>query len=247
MPADASCLPCAVVELRQYTLHPGQRDVLIDLFEREFVDSQEAVGMTLFGQFRDLDAPDRFVWLRGFADMPSRAEALNAFYGGPVWQAHRAAANATMIDSDNVLLLRPASRGSGFPVPARPAGDAAREGVVVATLCHFDAPVDTAALGTLTGTLLPMLERAGARVLATLVTENAPNTFPRLPVREGEHVLAWFSAFDSVEAHARHVDALASDAAWRNAWRAFAQGMQQRDTLRLAPTPRSRLPEETRA
>ena len=33
---------CPIVELRQYTLHPGQRDVLIDLFDREFVESQEA-------------------------------------------------------------------------------------------------------------------------------------------------------------------------------------------------------------
>jgi hypothetical protein len=60
---------CPVVELRQYTLRPGQRDVLVELFDREFVESQEAVGMELIGQFRDLDRPDRFVWLRGFPDM----------------------------------------------------------------------------------------------------------------------------------------------------------------------------------
>jgi hypothetical protein len=100
---------CPVVELRQYTLHPGQRDVLISLFDREFVESQEAVGMTVLGQFRDLDDPDRFVWLRGFDDMPHRAEALGRFYGGPIWKAHREQANATMIDSDDVLLLRPGS------------------------------------------------------------------------------------------------------------------------------------------
>src|SRR2546430_190343 len=29
---------CPIVELRQYTLHPGKRDVLIDLFDREFVE-----------------------------------------------------------------------------------------------------------------------------------------------------------------------------------------------------------------
>jgi NIPSNAP len=103
-----------VVELRQYTLHPGQRDVLIDLFDREFVETQEEVGIKVIGQFRELDHPDRFVWLRGFRDMTSRAKALNDFYGGPVWKAHREAANATMIDSDNVLLLRPALSTSGF-------------------------------------------------------------------------------------------------------------------------------------
>ncbi len=56
---------CPIVELRQYTLHPGKRDVLIDLFDREFVESQEALGMKVIGQFRDLDNPNRFVWLRG--------------------------------------------------------------------------------------------------------------------------------------------------------------------------------------
>ena len=79
-----------VVELRQYTLRPGQRDVLINLFDRELVESQEAAGMAIVGQFRDLDDPDRFVWIRGFASMPARARALASFYGGPVWKAHAA-------------------------------------------------------------------------------------------------------------------------------------------------------------
>ena len=86
----------SIVELRQYTLHPGQRDVLIGLFEQEFVESQESLAMPILGTFRDLDKPDRFVWLRGFQDMAARAPALKAFYEGPVWQAHRNAANATM-------------------------------------------------------------------------------------------------------------------------------------------------------
>ena len=76
-----------VVELRQYTLQPGQRDVLIDLFDREFVESQEAAGMAIVGQFRDLDDPDRFVWLRGFPTCRPGPRA-GRFYGGPAWQAH---------------------------------------------------------------------------------------------------------------------------------------------------------------
>src|SRR5436309_8091213 len=87
---------CAVLELRQYTLHPGKRDTLIELFEREFVESQEAVGAQIVGTFRDLDRPDRFVWIRGFAGMEPRRAALQAFYFGPVWKAHREAANATI-------------------------------------------------------------------------------------------------------------------------------------------------------
>src|SRR5450432_2088836 len=102
----SECKPAARFLSCAITLSgPGLRDVLIELFEREFIESQEALGMTLVGQFRDLDNPDRFVWLRGFADMTIRAQALEAFYSGPIWRAHRAAANETMIDSDNVLLL----------------------------------------------------------------------------------------------------------------------------------------------
>src|SRR6188768_2953943 len=105
---------CAVVELRQYTLHSGQRETLIDVFDREFVETQESVGARVIGQFRDAGRPDRFVWLRGFADMARRAEALGAFYGGPAWAAHSSVANATMREFDDVLLLRPAWEGSGI-------------------------------------------------------------------------------------------------------------------------------------
>jgi hypothetical protein len=135
---------CPIVELRQYTLHPGKRDVLIDLFDREFVESQEILGMYVIGQFRDLDNPDRFVWLRGFRNMTERLEGLTAFYSGPVWKKHCETANATMIDSDNVLLLRPARPSSGFLI-----GNIKRSrwgetdipgSVVLAIIYYFDKP-----------------------------------------------------------------------------------------------------------
>src|SRR5258708_23110827 len=107
---------CPIVELRQYTLHPGKRDVLIDLFDREFVESQEALGMKVIGQFRDLNNPNRFVWLRGFRDMPSRALALKDFYGGGVWEGPRGASPSTVIGSGNILLFLPRAPTSGFPV-----------------------------------------------------------------------------------------------------------------------------------
>ena len=105
---------CAVLELRQYTLKPGRRDALIDIFDRHFIESQEALGMSVVGQFRDRRRPDRFVWLRGFSDMESRRNALAAFYDGPIWGAHKAKANDTMLDSDNVLLLKPARPDLAF-------------------------------------------------------------------------------------------------------------------------------------
>src|SRR5262245_51016529 len=69
-----------VIELRQYKIVPGRRDAMIGLFEREFVESQEAVGARLVGQYRDMDDANRFTWIRGFSDMTTRAQALNAFY-----------------------------------------------------------------------------------------------------------------------------------------------------------------------
>jgi len=234
-----------VVELRQYTLHPGQRDVLVDLFEREFVESQEACGMQLIGQFRDLDAPDRFVWVRGFPDMETRAAALAAFYDGPAWRAHRAAANATMVDSDNVLLLRPAAACAGFAVDGmRPPQGAAQAdgGLVVATLYAFDAAVDVDFLDFFARRLRPAFATAGAHVLASFMTEPAANTFPRLPVREGEHVFAWFSRFADVAAHERYRAALVASPGWRELAGELSRQLQAPpEVLRLLPTPRSLL------
>lgn len=242
-PATATTTAPGIIELRQYQLHPGRRDALVDLFEREFVETQEAVGMRLIGQFLDRDHDDRFVWLRGFADMPARAEALAAFYGGPVWKAHRDAANATMLDSDDVLLLRPVYLADGFtPGTGRrpPTGSVSTpDGLVVATLCHFDRPIDDDLLARVQPGLLAALDRAGAPALMVLASEYAANNFPALPVREGEHVLAWLQCFADEAAWQRHRAALAATPAWAEPGRLSTREPQ---VLRLAPTPRSLLP-----
>jgi hypothetical protein len=235
---------CPIVELRQYTLHPGQRDVLIDLFEREFVESHEAVGMELIGLLRDLDRPERFVWLRGFRDMPSRADALGAFYGGPVWAAHRAAANATMIDSDDVLLLRPATPASGFPATGDRPAPASAPGcdLVVATIYHLRAPADVGFVDRFSGPVTAALRAAGTAVVASFVTEGSANTFPALPVREGESVFVWFARFPSQEAYAAQVAALDRSPGWRDAMAALRPSFaKEPELLRLSPTLRSKL------
>ena len=193
-----------IVELRRYTLHPGQRDTLIELFDREFVETQEAVGMRVIGQFRDLDDANRFVWLRGFDDMPSRAEGLQAFYGGPVWQAHRNAANATMRDSDDVYLLRPAWTGAGIDkdLPARgtPGGSARPAGLLDASVFPLRTPAGHDLLTLCRDVFSPVLREHGAQRVGWYVTEASPNNFPRLPVREGEPVLLGLALFDDLSA-----------------------------------------------
>jgi hypothetical protein len=238
---------CPVVELRQYTLKPGMRDVLIELFEQEFIETQEAVGMTLIGQFRDLDNPDRFVWLRGFDNMAMRAQALRDFYGGPVWNAHCEAANETMIDSDNVLLLRPARPDSGFSLEnAERQAPGAREnprGLVVATIYHLKNGTGHDLVDFFGRAIQSELTKAGASIVAYLVTENHPNTFPALPVRETANVFAWFSVFPDETAYEQHAAALADSIDWRNnlAEEVTARLKEGPEILRLLPTPRSRL------
>jgi hypothetical protein len=224
-----------ILELRQYTLHDGQRDTLINLFEREFVESQEALGMKVIGTFRDLDRPNRFVWLRGFRDMDSRLAGLTAFYGGPVWRAHRDAANATMIDSDNVLLLHAAGTGAEFALPdTRPAlGAAACAGLIIAVIDYLDAPPREALLQFETQ-VKPRLRKAGIPLLAWFVPEKAANNFSQLPVREHEQVLVWFVRFNNE----------ADFAARKSQFVAAAQPLapfvsRASDVLKLAPTSRS--------
>ena len=189
------------------------RDALIELFEREFIETQEATGMIVLGQFRDLDDPDRFVWLRGFSDMANRATALQEFYGGPVWKAHRDAANATMIDSDDVLLLRPARSDSAFSltnVTRQPRGSTEpARGVLVVTIYHLAATTGDDFTDFFERDLRPVLEHTGTSLLASFVTERHPNTFPSLRVREDVNVFVWFSVFPNRTAWDRHAKAFA--------------------------------------
>jgi hypothetical protein len=256
-----------VLELRQYTLHPGMRDTLIQIFEDHFIEGQEACGMRIIGQFRDLDDLDRFVWLREFDGMDARAQALDAFYTGPVWLTQRDAANATMIDWRDVLLLKPASGETGFAFdatqraaaqPGQPAqsgrGEASAQpalaqsglpgGILIATIYTLDpqqGPTSAAFATWFRETAVPRLAQAGISVLAQLVTESAPNSYPRLPVREGEQVFVWFAAYPDRASHVAAVRDLERQHAWRDevspALRTLTKGEPQQ--LALSPTRRS--------
>jgi quinol monooxygenase YgiN len=236
-----------VVELRQYRLRPGQRDVLVELFDREFVESQEAEGMAVVGQFRDLDDPDRFVWIRGFASMPARARALAAFYGGAAWKANSAQANATMADTDDVLLLRPVTAQAGFPDPAAPrpvtADISAGKSRILVTLCFGDRPFDSSFTGLFDRLVRPVLTETGATPIARLLTEYAQNTFPALPVRSGEHVFAWLARFASQDDLGRHLARLQQSEQWRDSVLPALSALLTKapQQLRLAPTARSLL------
>jgi hypothetical protein len=186
-----------VVELRQYTLQPGKRNTLIDLFDGHFIEPQEAAGMSLIGQFRDVDDPDRFVWLRGFSDMNVRVAGLQAFYGGPVWKEHRDAANETMVDSDNVLLLRPVRAASAFP------DDRIVKSFYAVEIFYLRERVDTEFVDAFESRILPKL-RDHASIAAYFVTCTRANNFPALPIRSDENVLVWFATFPDRDSYDRY-------------------------------------------
>lgn len=149
--------------------------------------------MLPIGHYRDVDDPDSFVWFRGFPDMERRRRALEAFYfESEAWRANRNAANATMIDSDNVLLLRALSAGgfdlSGLERPAAGAGPA--PAFVPVSVLMLERRADAALLSAFSKRVIEELRQDAARV-ASFVTEEHPNTFPRLPVRENEFALVF--------------------------------------------------------
>ena len=179
--------------------------------------------------------------------MVSRAHALQEFYGGPVWKEHRETANTTMIDSDNVLLLRPASPASGFSREGRhrpsPGAKAIPKELIVTTIYYFDAPVNAGFVDFFEQTIKPAMAETGAAVLAYFVTEHSENTFPALPVREGENVFVWFSRFNDPVAYDLHVAALARSPHWRDEILKELVSRLKRapEVLKLLPTSRSLL------
>jgi hypothetical protein len=154
--------------------------------------------------------------------METRTRALEAFYGGPVWKEHGPAANATMVDHTNVLLLKPAGRTAGFRFDPRlrpePESPVIAGGVVIATIDHLSGPAvpDAAAVPG---------DAREAAVLARLVTEPARNPFVRLPVREDANVLVTFFSYATADAY--HPSPV------------LGPGVHRREHLRLQPTRRS--------
>ncbi|GKT20254.1 NIPSNAP family protein [Acidovorax sp. SUPP3334] len=198
--------------------------------------------MRVIGQFIDQDRPDLFVWLRGFADMPARQRALTAFYGGPVWAAHRDAANATMVDSDNVLLLRPAWIGAAADLPsmrAAPGATGLAPGLVFVNVFYLREPATPSLLDCCRSRMDPMLRAGGSRHTAWYVSDASPNTFPLLPVRQGESVLLGMALFDETAAF----DTFANGKAWeRDAAAILAPWLAKApEAHRLRPTARSAL------
>jgi hypothetical protein len=144
-----------------------------------------------------------------------------------------------MLDSANVLLLRPLPKSAGLLAPQRltPTG-------IVRISIHNLAEVPTQAFTDFfENAMRPMITEAGGTVLAELISETQPNDFLRLPVREHESVFVWLTRLADMDAETKFTQILARRSGWRDQapeslWPAL---MRKPEVLRLSPTPRSRL------
>ena len=228
-----------VVELRRYTVSPGQRARFAAWFDAYFPEAFEQLGAMVFGQFLERDAPDHFFWLRGYHDMLDRPVINSAFYYGPLWREHRTKVNAILPDSDNVLLMHAVA---GHPIPVLPAVDPVDEsggvhGILVVQLL----PVATGRADAVAAALADAAARyprEGVFDAGLLRTLDAPNNFPQLPVRTDGDWVAWIGMARDAGALARLE--VAMDAVERQL-DASGDLRARAERIVAAPTPRSRL------
>jgi hypothetical protein len=190
------------LELRNYVLRSGKRDVFIPYFENNFIGSQQDLGAHILGQYRVKGEDDHFFWLRGFGGMTTRSRYLPAFYYGPYWKAHRDTANAMLANNDNVNLLMPlVLRGdslvSGPGVPV----NSFRRNTGIAVVDFFVSNTKLDQLKKVfSGDYLSLLRRLGLTDYSLWVCEQGLNDFPRLPVFQDKNLLVMISYYPNEEA-----------------------------------------------
>lgn len=227
-------------ELRNYQTRPGKRDELIAMFETIFQDAYAAAGTIVAGSFCNLDDPDRFVWIRAFADGPSRGEALTHFYSSKAWLSNRDACNATLMDASDSLVL---NRIAGaLPLGADrhpPQGSPLPPSRILIAVYRFRSGTETAFLESFERTLRPRLALLGAAPDALLVSHEGKNFFPRQSVRN-DVVLVSVTRFADAPALHQFSARVGNDAGVQEALRLLRPFlMGDPALLRLSPTSRS--------
>lgn len=230
-----------VFEFRRYTIKAGERAHFARYFDSYFPEAFQQLGAIAVGQFFQRDHPLGFTWIRGFHDMDARAIVNSAFYYGPVWKEHKATLNGLMTDSDNVLLLEPLTPERSMSV--LPAVDPVREpdgaqGVVVAQIFAVKSG-EVRAFAAQAETTFAAYRAAGAREAGVLISLDAKNNFPQLPVRTDGPYLVWLGVVKDGNSLTTGFVPIAE----RSSKLLFATGLLRAtpETVVLNPTSRSRL------
>ena len=235
--ATAADQPIRVLELRNYVAKPGQRDKFISYFEANFVDSQNALGGYVLGQFRVEGAEDNFFWIRGFNDMASRSRYLPAFYRGEFWRQRRDYVNAMLINNDNVHLLKPLSLSEDRPDAAVNSNEfGKKKGLVVIDYYVANTRVKEL-VEFFKSKYLPFLE--GNHISTTAwVSELAENDFPGLPVFQDKNLLVTITPFKDEAEYRLKLKQLSADSN-RKLLTELREIVTTKTTVILHPTKKS--------
>lgn len=175
----------SLFELRSYSAQPGQRDALIGMFVSLFLDAYQASGARILGTFRSLDDPDRWVWIRAFADARSRGRVLDNFYGGEVWKRNAKACDALIANVGEAILLRAVRAEDLDELFAPPSGTPVPDSL-------YELVIYSLAAGQMLGPT------------ATFITDRSENSYPRQPVRSDSVsvTLTRLASMAALETHA---------------------------------------------
>ncbi len=182
-----------VIELRRYSVKDGARKNFAQYFETYFPEAIEQTGAVVAGSFFERNHANGFTWIRAFHTLEDRPVEDAEFYYGPVWREHRKTMNDLLTDSDNVLQLQPLSPERGVTI--LPAVDPLVEpdgarGIVVALICPIKAG-SVEAFAKQAESTFARYRAAGTRQVGVLVTLDASNNFPQLPIRTDGSYLVW--------------------------------------------------------
>jgi hypothetical protein len=230
-----------VVELRRYEIKPGERERFGRYFESYFPEAFEQIGFIALGHFHERKKDTVFTWIRAFPSYDARPDMSTEFYRGPLWKELGPLFNDRILDIENVLLLRPLAPGRGLsvlPPVDVVTGEAGPPGIVVLQIFPVKAG-QTEAAARQADEAFAAYRAAGAREAGVLVTLDAPNNYPRLPVRTDGPYLVWVGVVKDETT----LEARLAPLAERTASSLSAQGLLRGvpELVLLDPTRRSRL------
>jgi hypothetical protein len=230
-----------VIELRRYTVKDGARKNFAQYFEAYFPEAIEQTGAIVAGSFFERNHPNGFTWIRGFHTLEDRPVADAEFYYGPVWREHRKTMNDLLTDSDNVLQLRPLSPGREITI--LPAVDPLVEpdgarGIIVAFIYPIKAN-SVEAFAKQAESTFARYQAAGAREAGVLVTLDATNNFPQLPIRTDGPYLVWLGLLRDNQTLERELTPVVENSISSLTATGLLRGAPE--FIVLDPTPRSRL------
>ncbi len=75
-----------LIELREYTVHPGKRDEWVKMMEEEIIPFQVQNGIAVLGSFVAEDNDAIYIWMRRFEDEADRVKKYEAVYESDHWK-----------------------------------------------------------------------------------------------------------------------------------------------------------------